>query len=78
MESNEARVSLIFENSRHLLEIEAYRSKTAPLASPVRGFMDGRIEESMTGQIAVKLTQRKDNRILFDEIGRVSAIEVMT
>ena len=77
IESNETHVELMFENRQHRLDIFAKRGHAAPLASPVRGFMDGRIEESMTGEIQVKLTDMKNNRIILEDTGRNGAIEVV-
>ena len=76
MKTDEKSVILAFENSHHRLEIFAKRSNAVPLASPLRGFMDGRIEESMTGEIEIILTGLKEKKIIWNDTGRNAAIEV--
>jgi len=41
------------------LEILAKREKSTQLASPILGFMDGRIEESMTSEIEIELVDKR-------------------
>ncbi len=69
-------VELVMENRKHRLEISVQRSDSTELASPILGFMDGRIAESMTSSVKVKLTNRRSNEILFEDIGRNTALEV--
>jgi hypothetical protein len=69
-------VELVIENKRYRLDILVQRSKTTELASPITGFMDGRISESMTSTIEVKLTDRKSGNIVFNDIGKNVAVEV--
>jgi tocopherol cyclase len=77
MDSNEKEVILHFENSRHRLEIIALRNESTPLASPLRGLMDGRIEESMKGKIGVKLFHTKGGELIWEDEGGMAAIEVV-
>ncbi|MEM6965773.1 MAG: tocopherol cyclase family protein [Bacteroidota bacterium] len=70
------KVELVMENTRHRLEIFAKREKATALASPILGFMDGRIEESMTAQLEVKLYDKKQKKILLDDTGRNAGLEV--
>jgi len=58
-------VELVIENNNYRLEILAHRDESTALASPILGFMDGRIEESMTATIETKLTDLKNKTILF-------------
>ena len=74
--ADEERVELIYENRRHRLEILAHRQAGTALASPISGFMDGRIEESMTATVEVQLTDRKRKRILLEDTGRNAGLEV--
>lgn len=69
-------VELLMENRNHRLEIKAKRDQATSLASPIQGFMDGRIEESMTANIHVILTDLKNNTILLDDTGRNAGLEV--
>lgn len=74
--ANEDNVELIFENNNYRLEVLALREKSTSLASPILGFMDGKIEESMTSRIHILLIDKKTNTILLDEYGRNAALEV--
>jgi len=70
------KVELILENSKYRLEIKAIRHETTELASPILGFMDGRIHESMTSEINVLLFNKKTQKIVFQDIGRNAGLEV--
>lgn len=74
--ANQDTVELVMENGHHLLEIFAEREAATSLASPIAGFMDGRIEESMTAKIQVKLTDKKAKKILLEDTGRNAGLEV--
>jgi hypothetical protein len=69
-------VELVMENKKYRLEILASRNDATELAAPILGFMDGRISESMTATIEVKLVSKKGNKTIFQEIGRNTALEV--
>lgn len=70
------RVELVMENKNYRLEINAQRNEATELAAPILGFMDGRISESMSSTIEVKLTDRKKQKLLFEDKGRNAALEV--
>ncbi len=70
------KVELVMENSQHRLEIFARREDATNLASPLSGFMDGRIEESLTASIEVLLTDKKYNKVLLHDTGRNAGLEV--
>lgn len=70
------RIALHMENKSHRLEILAHRDDATDLASPILGAMDGRIEESMTSLIEVKLIDRKTGAIVLDDKGRNTGLEV--
>ena len=74
--ADEKKVELVMENFSHRLEILAHRDKSTALASPIQGFMDGRIEESMTSKLEVKLTDKKNKIVLLDDVGRNAGLEV--
>ena len=69
-------VEIEIENPKYILKVLVYRSKTAILASPIQGFMDAKIEESMTSKIEVELIERKNNTIIFNDIGKNAGCEV--
>ena len=74
--ANEKRVELVYENLNHRLEIIAHRHAATSLASPIGGFMDGRVEESMTSTVDVYLTDRKTKQVLLEDTGRNAGLEV--
>lgn len=75
-EINDKHVEITIENLNYVLKILVYRSKTASLAAPIQGFMDAKIDESMTSKIEVKLIERKINSIIFEDVGRNAGCEV--
>lgn len=56
--------------------MNASRNNATALASPIRGLMDGRIEESMTSILEVKLVDLKSNQQIFHDFGRNAGLEV--
>ena len=64
------------ENPKYILKVLVYRSKTAILAAPIQGFMDAKIDESMTSKIEVELIERKTNTIILNDIGKNAGCEV--
>ena len=64
------------DNKKYRLEILAHREAATQLASPISGFMNGRIEESMTSNIEVLLSEKKSKTILLHETGRNAGLEV--
>jgi len=69
-------VNLTLSNLKHELTIKAIRSESTELASPINGFMDGKIEESMEAEIHVKLIEKKSGKILLEDIGYNAGLEV--
>jgi tocopherol cyclase len=74
--ADKKKVELVMENTKHRLEILAHREASTGLASPISGFMDGRIEESMTTKIEVQLYDKKSKKLLLDDVGRNTCLEV--
>jgi tocopherol cyclase len=74
--ADEKKVEVVLENKKYLLEILAHRDNATELASPIDGFMNGRIEESMTALIEVRLTDKKEGAVLLDDIGKNAGLEV--
>jgi hypothetical protein len=70
------KVELVMENPNYRIEIRAKRNESTELASPILGFMDGRISESMTSEIEVQLFDKKTNQIIFRDTGRNAGLEV--
>jgi hypothetical protein len=74
--ADEKKVEIILENKKYLLEILAHRDNATELASPINGFMNGRIEESMTALIEVRLIDKKEGAVVLDDIGKNAGLEV--
>lgn len=70
------KVELVLENNSHHLAIQAIREAATSLASPIHGLMDGRIEESMTSRLELVLTDRKSGKIILEDTGFNSGLEV--
>lgn len=69
-------VEVTFENRKYRLEIRVHRNDATELASPIAGFMDGRISESMTSTVEVKLTHKSTGETIFNDTGLSTALEV--
>lgn len=76
MSVSNSAVEMGFENRYYSLQARALTDSSTPLASPLRGLMDGRIEESMTSEVNILLTDRKNGSIIFKGTGRNASIEV--
>ncbi len=74
--ADEKKVEIVLENGNFKLEILAHRQASTSLASPILGFMDGRIEESMTATLEVLLTDKKSKKVLLQDTGRNAGLEV--
>ena len=70
------KVELVLENTKLRLEILAKRDEATSLASPIRGFMEGRIEESMTALLHVNLIDIKNKKLILSDNGRNAGLEV--
>lgn len=70
------QVNLHMENKNYRLEILAHRDHATELTSPIAGFMDGRISESMTSSLEVSLIDKNSGEILFRDTGKHAALEV--
>ncbi|MRR19960.1 hypothetical protein EG827_07175 [bacterium] len=69
-------VELEFINRSHIISISAPVDRATSLASPVKGFMEGRIEESMTSTISLTLSEKSTGRTIFSGEGRNASIEI--
>ncbi|TRX65816.1 tocopherol cyclase family protein [Carboxylicivirga sp. M1479] len=68
-------VQVELRNKKYQLQIVAQRSEATELASPINGFMDGRISESMTSTVDICL-KTKNGDVLLRETGRNVGLEV--
>jgi tocopherol cyclase len=76
VDANLEKAELVLENRNFRLEILAGRNDATLLASPIAGFMEGRISESMTSVLELRLTNVKTGEVLLDDKGRNVALEV--
>lgn len=74
--ANKETVELVMQNKTYEIAIVAHRDHATSLASPILGLMEGRIEESMSATIKVKLTELKNNKVIFQDTGRNAGLEV--
>jgi len=72
----EKKLDLVLDSRKYRFELVATRGESTILASPIQGMMDGRIEESMTSTIEVKITEKKSKSILLQGSGRNAGLEV--
>jgi len=74
--ANKETVELVMQNKMYEITIVAHRDHATSLASPILGLMEGRIEESMSARIDVKLTDLRNNKVIFQDTGRNAGLEV--
>ena len=70
------KVEITIKKGLLLLYVTANRPDATELASPIQGFMDGRIEESMTATLTIRLENTDSGEIVFEGEGVHSGIEV--
>ncbi len=70
-------VEFTLQDGRHRIEVSASGAVPGTLRSPVLGRMIGRVEESLSGVVRVRLTERRSGREIFAGEGRNSGIEMM-
>jgi tocopherol cyclase len=73
---SDSHIELEFQNQRTVLKITAPLENSTPLASPLKGFMSGRIEESMTSVVNLLLIDRHSNQIIYQGEGRNTSVEL--
>ena len=74
--ADEKTIEIKMTNPKYNLYINAERGESTELASPILGFMDGRIEESMTTVLDVKLINKRTGEIVFEDKGRNAGLEI--
>jgi hypothetical protein len=67
---------LVFESRLYTLRVKAVTDNATPLSAPVRGLMEGRIEESMTSEVSLSLINKKDSTVIFSGTGSNASIEI--
>ena len=74
--ANLEKVELVLHNPSYRLMIEVDRDHPTALASPVMGKMEGRIDESMNGVTRLRLWDRHTSKLLYEDTGGPTALEV--
>lgn len=72
---NEGGIHVAIDHPQYTLEVRARKEKGTLLASPIHGFMNGRIEESMNALLEVQLHDKRGN-ILHHSMGIHSGLEI--
>jgi len=70
------KVELVLANRHERLDILATPDKASALVSPIRGAMEGKIEESMGSRLRVRLSQSFGRRVLFEGESQHTALEI--
>ncbi|MCI0522115.1 MAG: hypothetical protein L0Y37_00515 [Bacteroidales bacterium] len=73
---NESYTEIEFVNPHCRLVVKSRSDTPAPLASPVTGLMGGRIEESMTSEVYLQLTDMKNDTLIFSGTGGNACIGI--
>jgi len=71
-------ITLHFSDKKHRLEVEAHKTEGVDLLSPKEGSMTGRILESITAELHVKLIEFVDNKekTIFEDKGRNAGLDI--
>ena len=70
------QVFIDLENPKYSLQVIANRTRSTELASPIHGAMQGKIEESMTAALHLKLKDKRSGEIIFEDFGKNAGLEV--
>ena len=76
LRTSESGAEIEFRNRHYTLRLAAPVDKATSLAAPVRGLMDGRIEESMTSVISLTLSDTSTGQIIYSGNGRNGSVEI--
>jgi hypothetical protein len=79
LQLKDKEIIIHFADKKHRIEISALKSKGVNLPSPVEGSMVGRILESNTAKIRVKLIElnkKKGDKVIFEGTGRNSGLDI--
>lgn len=73
---DQTKVIIELQNKKYHLKVEALRTTSVELASPILGFMEGKINETMTSEVSLELRDIKSKELLFKDVGRNTGLEV--
>ncbi|MBI1193160.1 MAG: hypothetical protein GC205_08295 [Bacteroidetes bacterium] len=72
---HDGHVEICIQDRTHRLTVHAVRSDGAELVSPVQGLMAGRVSESMSARLRIRLTLH-NGAVVFEGEGRNAGLEV--
>ena len=78
MKIRENVITVHFSDKKYRLEVEAHKTEGVDLLSPKEGSMTGRILESITAELNVKLIEFVDNKekVIFEDKGRNAGLDI--
>ncbi len=76
VKAGKEKVEITLGNKSYLLDIIVERDTATSLASPLKGDMGGRIEESMLSKLEINLADAKSGKSLYQGRARNAAVEV--
>ncbi len=65
-----------YDHPIYRIEILATRDSGTELQGPVNGIMTGKISESMSSELSIKLIDRKTGDIMFNDTGGNAGLEI--
>ena len=77
LEHRDGGVTVVMRDRRHELVVEADGAHPGELASPVLGGMTGRVQESLSGRVHVRLVRRSDGSVVYEGDGTNTGMELM-
>lgn len=76
VDNHQNSVTLQFFGSKHTLSINAQLNNSAELVSPLKTGMSGVVLEELNGVIELKLTHKRSNKEVYQDVGINAGIEV--
>ena len=79
LQLKDKEIILHVTDKKHRIEITALKAKAVNLASPIEGSMVGRISESITAKIKVrlvKLSKKNQEEVVFEGTGRNAGLDI--
>ena len=78
LEAGADHASLTLSDKRYILEVSAKNSKTGVLQSPVKGHMAGKVNESLSAEVKIRLYKRstRGNCVLYEDFGVNGGMEI--
>jgi hypothetical protein len=75
LELDDTHVRMTWADNAHRLELQTERRRGGLLHAPIRTEMHKRVEESMDGELRVRLTTRQ-GQVVMEDVGKAASLEV--